>query len=277
MSSVTAAIKTEKFKTLPVLAEAAIRELAPQVYTKQAYTSTSKKYTFIPTHQIIKDMKELGWQVCSAQSMKSTDKIQQQYGKHLIKFFNPNIFIEGPNNTVEAYPQIVVMNNHRGWGKFKFEIGVFRLVCSNGMVVKDKDMGSFVMRHLGYSFDELKVLVNQAVEALPTIVTKINKFSERVMTHAEQAAFATAALKVRLGEDRVCTDQEIRQVLQSTRKEDDGSSLWRVFNRVQEHLLNGGFETTTTAGTFRKVRKISNMLKNVELNQQLWALTSQYS
>lgn len=276
MSTPTTEQKTAKFQSLMPLTKEQIMESAPQVYTEAPYDKTSKKYTFIPTFQIIEDMKVLGWEVCDAKAMKSNDQVQAKYGKHLIKFFNPNIFISDGQGGVEAYPQIVIMNNHRGWGKFKFEIGVFRLVCSNGLVVKDKDMGSFVMRHLGYSFDELKKLVNQAVEALPDVVQKINTLSERVMTAKEQAEFAKKALQVRMGEERECTDEEVRQILQSTRKEDDGNTLWKVFNRVQEHLVKGGFESTTATGGARKVRKITNILKDLELNQNLWSLTEQY-
>jgi len=276
MSQPTQDQKTAKFKSLTVMSADQIREAAPQVYTQEPYDKTSKKYTFIPTYQIIDDMKTLGWEVCDAKAMKSSDEVQTKYGKHLIKFFNPSIFIQDANGGVEAYPQIVIMNNHRGWGKFKFEIGVFRLVCSNGLVVKDKDMGSFVMRHLGYSFDELKKLVNDAVAALPQVTQKINVLSEKVMSAKEQTEFAKQALQTRMGEERECTDDEVRQILQSTRKEDDGNTLWKVFNRVQEHLVGGGFETTTANGGARKVRKITNMLKDLELNQKLWALTEQF-
>lgn len=268
--------KTKKFQSMTVLSEAQIRESAPQVYTKAPYDKTSKKYTFIPTYQIIEDMKKLGWEVCQAVSMNTSDKVQREFGKHMIKFYNPAIFIADESGGVDAYPQILIMNNHRGWGRFKFEIGVFRLVCSNGLVVKDKDMGSFVMRHLGYSFDELKTLVNKAVVSLPGIVQKINILSGKEMTQKEMQEFAKKALQVRLGEERICSDNEIRQVLNSTRKEDDGTNLWRVFNRVQEHLIKGGFETDGTNGSSRKVRKITNMLKDVELNQKLWSLAEQY-
>lgn len=276
MSLPTIEQKTAKFNSLTPLTPEQILEAAPQVYTQAPYDKTSKKYTFIPTYQIIEDMKTLGWEVSDAKAMKSTDEIQSKYGKHLVKFFNPNIFISDGQGGVEAYPQIVILNNHRGWGRFKFEIGVFRLVCSNGLVVKDRDMGSFVMRHLGYSFEELKKLVGDAVAALPDVVQKINVLSERVMTAKEQAEFAKKALQVRLGEERECTDDEVRQVLQSTRKEDDGNTLWKVFNRVQEHLVKGGFETTTATGGARKVRKITNILKDLELNQELWSLTEEY-
>ena len=277
MTQPTTEQKTNKFKSLTIMTQEQIQKHAPQVYTQAPFDKTSKKYTFIPTYQIIDDMKSLGWEVCDAKSMKTDDDNQAKYGKHMVKFFNPEIFIADGNGGVEAYPQILIMNNHRGWGRFKFEIGVFRLVCSNGLVVKDKDMGSFVMRHLGYSFDELKQLVNKAVEALPGVVQKINTLSDRVMSAREQADFAKKALEVRLGEEKVFTDYEVRQVLMSNRKEDDGNTLWKVFNRVQEHLVRGGFEVETAdKKSSRKVREITNMQKDLELNQQLWALTEQY-
>lgn len=277
MTTPTSEQKTAKFNNLQVLTREQIEKAAPQAYTQTPYDKTSKKYTFIPTYQIIEDMDKLGWKVCQAVSMKTEDDTQAQFGKHMIKFFNPDIFIGDGQGGVEAYPQILIMNNHRGWGRFKFEIGVFRLVCSNGLVVKDKDMGSFVMRHLGYSFDELKQLVNDAVAALPGIVQKINLLSDRVMTAKEQTEFAKKALEVRLGEEKVFTDYEIRQVLTSNRKEDDGATLWKVFNRVQEHLIRGGFEVESAdKKSSRKVRKITNMQKDLELNQKLWALTEEY-
>jgi len=263
-------------KNLTILSEAQIRERAPQVYTKEPMAEkVSKKYSFIPTYKIVEDMKKLGWEVCQATTMKTSDKYQAKYGKHMLKFFNPNIFIEGDGDQPEAFPQIVVINNHRGWGRFRFEIGIFRLVCSNGLVVKDKDFGSFVMRHLGYSFEELQVLVNGAVEKLPTIVKKINTMEQYVMTQPQMKKFAVEALKVRMGGDVSPNDNEINDILQSIRPEDEGNSLWKVFNRVQEKLLKGGFTMQNAAKKERKVRSINNMLKDIELNQKLWEVAEE--
>lgn len=263
-------------KKMVALTEAEIREGAPQVYTEKPASTVSKKYSFLPTFKLVADMLKLGWKVSKAQSMKSKSKTNNAYGKHLLCFFHPEIFIKGEDGKPEAYPQIVIMNNHRGWGRFKFEIGIFRLVCSNGLVIKTQDFGTFKMRHLGYSFEELQKLVNQAVEGLPKVVTKINKMDKTIMTQPQMKKFAEQALKVRLGVERAFTDEEIKQVLVSKRKEDDGNTVWKVFNRVQEHLMAGGFFIQPNEQKkARKVRKISNMLKDVEMNQRLWELVEE--
>lgn len=262
---------------LTPLTQEQIASQAPQVYTEAPHQNVSSKYTFLPTYQIVNDMEKLGWLVSDAKTMKSKNETQKKYGKHMVKFFHPDIFIKDAEGEIEAYPEILITNNHRGWGQFKFEIGVFRLVCSNGLVIKDKDMGTFNLRHFGYSFEELKALVEQAVAALPDVVQKINTLSNKVMTADEMRKFAEMAIKARFGEEKLVDDYEINQVLQANRTQDEGNTLWVVFNRTQEHLMNGGFTITTAGKKERKVRKITNMLKDVELNQKLWELTAEFA
>lgn len=259
------------------LTQEEIKSKAPQIFTQAPIESVSKKYSFLPTFQIIEDMEKLGWFVSDAKSMKSSNPIQLTYGKHMVKFYNPDIAILDQDGEVEAYPEILIINNHRGWGRFKFEIGVFRLVCSNGLVIKEKDMGTFDLRHFGYSFQELQGLVTSAVEALPTVVGRINAFTSKELTDADIQSFVKKAAAVRFGEKVELTDDEMRYVVESTRKEDEGNTLWKVFNRVQEHLTNGGFMVKNQANKQRKVRKITNMLADVEMNQKLWEVATEFA
>lgn len=269
-------------KELKALSKSEIMEAAPAVFTNQPHPKVSDKYSFLPTHQIIDDMEKLGWSVSSAKMAKTSNVNQKMYGKHLIQFFNPDISIKDEQGNVEAYPQILIVNNHRGYGKLRFEVGVFRLVCENGLVIKEegKDFGGFTLRHMGYSFEELKELVNGAVATLPKVVAKINQFTERIMTKEEQKAFAQRALEIRFGEEKVAgvTDAQIQEMLNPVRREDAGDDLYRVFNRVQEAVIRGGFNIAgqTKSGT-KKVRRISNMLKDLDVNQELWVLAEEFA
>lgn len=262
---------------LETLSPEQIKERAPQVYTDKPYDQVSDKYVFLSTHRIVDDMAKLGWQVSDAKTMRTKNPIQKKYGKHMVVFYNPDIFIKDDEGGIEAYPQILITNNHRGWGQFRFEMGIFRLICSNGLVIKEKDLGDFKLRHFGYSFDELKRLVDQAVEALPKVVERINVFSQTIMSPDEQRSFAYKAIQVRFGEERLVDDYEINQVLMSARPQDEGSSLWVTLNRVQEHLIHGGFTMVSADKKERKVRKIVNMQANVELNQKIWEVAAEFA
>lgn len=223
-------------------------------------------------------MEKLGWSVSQVKMAKTNNVNQKLYGKHMVQFFHPDLVINDENGKAEAYPQILIINNHRGWGKLRIEVGVFRLVCENGLIVKDREMGSYTLRHMGYSFEELRTLVDTVVSNLQGVVTKINKFTERIMTKEEQIIFARKALAIRFGEDKVATPDQIKDMLSPRRNEDKGDDLYRVFNRVQEAVIRGGFDmaATTKKGT-KKVRRISNMLKDLDVNGELWVLAEEFA
>ena len=100
------------------------------------------------------------------------------------------------------------------------------------------------------------------------------------MTKEEQKAFATRALEIRFGEETISrvTDAQIQEMLCPLRSEDKGDDLYKVFNRVQEAVIRGGFNIAgqTKSGT-KKVRRISNMLKDLDVNGQLWVLAEEFA
>jgi hypothetical protein len=257
------------------LSIAEIRTLAPQAFAETAKPGVSQKYSFLPTSRIIEDMDKLGWKVSAAKAGKYRNIDNQAYGNHFVAFFHPEIFIKDAQGEIEAYPQVVVFNSHTGRGSFRFEMGIFRLVCSNGMVIKSSDMGSFQLKHTGYTFEELQHLVTAAVERMPEIAGKINTFGQRLMNSAEQRAFATSAFALR--SDRQLTENELVDFLTPRRKEDEGDSLWLVLNRIQESVIKGGSLAEPKAKKGKKAFKgIKNIHRDFKINQQLWEMAETY-
>jgi hypothetical protein len=267
----------EKTLEMRVMTLEEVQKAAPQAFATSPRPGVSERYSFLPTSRIIEDMDRLGWKVCDAKANRYRNSENQEYGNHIIKFFNPAIFIKDQNGDVEAYPNIVVMNNHTGRGRFKFEMGIFRLVCSNGLVIKDKDMGGFSLRHSGYSFEELQKVLGEAVEQLPAVVTRINTYSSILMSKEAQKEFAQKAFQLRAGEERVLSVEDLEALLQPRRPEDEGDSLWSILNRVQEGVMSGGFMAVNKAGKLRKVKGIRNIQKDMQLNQAIWELGQVYA
>lgn len=253
------------------------RVLAPQAFVTSPAPTVSEKYSFLPTTRIIEDMQTLGWSLCGAKAAKSRgkNKIRAEYGMHIVEFFHPDIKIVSEGNT-EAYIKVVIMNNAMGVGKIRVEVGVFRLVCENGLVIKDADFGSFRLKHRGYSFEDLQGMINSIVEKLPVAVNKINMFSTVELTQAQQESFATEAIKIRMGEDKVVTVEEIEQVLQATRPEDEGNTLWACLNKVQESLIRGGVAFTNQKGKTRRSKPLKNFAQDLQVNGDLWELADKY-
>ena len=173
---------------------------------------------------------------------------------------------------IEGRPTIMVINNHNGDRPLQIEAGIFRLVCSNGLVIKTQDFGSMKERHIKYNIDEVKQILDQKVSTVEHAVANINRWISREMSSKEQFAFATEALALRLSGDRQPEQYEITGLLEARRKEDVGSDLWRVFNRAQEGLVRGGFSLNN-----REARPIKNPMAEFELNQQLWTIAEKYA
>jgi len=254
-----------------------IKENAPQAFAATPKPGVSDRYSFLPTSRIIEDMDRLGWKVNQAKSNRSRTSANAEFGNHIVKFFHPDVYMKDQDGNVEAYVNIVVMNNHMGTGSFKFEMGIFRLVCENGLIIKDKDFGGFNMRHSGYSFEQLQETLNAAMTRLPEVVGKINSYNQILMSKEAQKAFAQQAFALRSYQDRQLTEIELEEFLAPRRKQDEGDSLWVVLNRIQESVLKGGYSITNKKNKLRRAKSIKNIQQDIKLNQQVWELAGTFA
>lgn len=261
--------------SIKFLTKEEIAKAAPAVVEMNASPDVSDKYIHVPTVELIDDMEKLGWKVVDAKQVraKRKGKFAEEYRKHLVTFRNENIVIKGDDGEV-VYPQILLTNSHDGLSSFQFRAGLYRLVCSNGLVIATKEFGAMSIRHKGYSFEELKGTVMGLVEALPVTVETLNKFREVILTEEQQIELAMKAIGIRFGEGTAEVTPE--EVLVATREEDKGSDLWVVFNRIQEKMVRGGFKYKTSKGRNRTARSIKNFKRDLELNEQLYALATEY-
>ena len=173
-------------------------------------------------------------------------------------------------------------NSHDGMQAFKFSVGIFRLVCSNGLVVADEQFSEFKIKHKGYTFDELRGVVNEAVADLPNKVEVLNQMKQRVLTQEEKNKLALDAMLIRAGIEPGSEkakkfnydDETIEDILDPKRDEDKGDDLWRVFNVVQEKITQGDFHAALTGAKVRKVRKIKSFEKDLKVNKELFKLAT---
>ena len=245
---------------------------APAIFATKPADYITSRYNFTPTHEIISMMQDMGYILTGAKQNKTKIPLRRDHGTHIVEFQHPDLYVKN-NETgdVEARPQIIVVNSSDGSRPFDFQMGMFRLVCSNGLIVKDKDLGGFKERHTKFTFAELKDMIAAKVDSLPKAIDKINTWNGIEMTAKERFAFATEALALRLASDRVPDEYEIRSILDPKRAADEGTSLWKTFNVVQENIIRGGFQMNE-----RQARPITNPWQDLVLNKGLWELAETY-
>jgi hypothetical protein len=240
-----------------------IKSMAPSVFTTDKAPHLTDKYIQTPTSRVVEDLMSMGWQVTKAQEVKA--RKGKGFQKHMVVFRNPEIMIKGANGD-DSFPQILLTNSHDGKAAFNFRVGIFRLVCSNGLVISDADFNNVSIRHMNYSFETLQTKIQEVIAKLPNLVQKINLFKSTQLTEAQMQDFATKAMQLRT-KQRV----NIMDVLNADRPQDAGNDLWVVFNRIQEKVIGGSYK----AGK-RKARSVKNFQKDISLNEQLFELAESY-
>ena len=201
----------------------------------------------------------------------------------MVSFQNPEIKIKGKGGD-DSFPRIIMTNSHDGLQAFKFSVGIFRLVCSNGLVVADEKFSDFKIKHKGYTFNELREVVAKAVADLPAKVEVLNKMRNKILTKEEKSKLALDAMLVRAGivpnsvkANKFEYDEEtITDILEPKRDADKGDDLWKVFNVIQEKITQGEFHAALKGANtkVRKVRKIKSFEKDLEVNKKLFKLAT---
>jgi len=259
-----------------------IKEQAPLVFAEAPTNpDVSKKYLFVNTEKIIDDLDKLGWKPVEVAQRKSIKQEGTIFSKHMVAFQNPDIKITSGDGD-DAYPRILLTNSHDGMQAFKFSVGIFRLVCSNGLVVADEQFSEFKIKHKGYTFGELRKVVKQAVNDLPNRVQVMNDMKNRILTQDEKNKLALDAMLIRAGiklgseqaEAFKYDDETIEDILDPKREADKGDDLWRVFNVVQEKITQGDFHAALQGAKVRKVRKIKSFEKDLKVNKELFKLAT---
>ena len=250
--------------------EIATPEINPALRQKLGITD---KYVHVPTEKVIEDIMELGWTPINAYRVNSRGR-RTGTGRHMVKFINYDFMEEGKTE----YPELLLTNSHDGTTAFKLDVGIFRLVCSNGMVVKSQDFGSMKVRHYGYDFETIKGAVNSLVEQIPDYLKQVEDMKEQELEREQMLEFARQAALLRFKTANIETIDkvvDVEDLLESTRKEDNGNGLWEVFNRLQEKVVNGKFNYALGKKE-RKARPVKGFKPQVKLNQDLWELASSY-
>ena len=262
-----------------------LRKACPMAF-KSAPTNpkVSDRYIHANTETVINDLEKLGWRPVQAKQCRPNKKSTGVRSFHMIAFQNPDVKIVKKNTdgteTIDTYPRIILTNSHDGFNSFKFMVGLFRLVCSNGLVVAENQMVNMAIRHVNYDFEELRRVVAEAIKQVPDIVCTMNKMKETEVTDEQKREIATEVVKIRKGiedDEKFSIDEAtIMDILCPVREEDKSDDLWTVFNVCQEKLIKGGYSATGKNNKVRKQRSITSIKKDIDYNQRLWEVAMRY-
>lgn len=216
----------------------------------------SQKYTFIDSGRFVADMQANGLELRTSKGSS-----RSPYGKHVMRFGTGMTLPDGNNL------EIVAKNSHDGTCAFQLSLGIYRLVCSNGLVIGKVLVEVVPIRHIGYATDK----VNKAIETLMsqknTVLEVVTKLQQTELTREQQVTFCKAALEIRGITNAVNAEETL--INSFRRSEDKGSTAWKVFNRVQEQVTQG-FIYVNTEHEIQRARRIFAVERDLNINKQLF-------
>lgn len=247
-----------------------LRKIVPSAFADAAHDSRSARYAFIPTSEIISGMRNNGFLPVKAVQSKARDESKKDHTKHEIRFRR-----EDQLGRAEAR-EIILINSHDGTSAYKLNAGIFRLVCSNGLVVGREDIRQTVY-HKGNIVDNVIDGATRIIYDFDAVQADIELMKSVQLEQPLQIALAKSALMVRFNEeDENLIPLSPEQVLRPKRAADNGADAWSVMNVVQEHLIKGGDMGSRRDANNRIQRRRTRTVAGIDqadlINRALWKL-----
>lgn len=241
-----------------------LKELCPTLFSKEAYNEVSEKYHFIPTINVIEEIRANNWYPVSVSEASVRDLKKEGYQQHCVRFRH----FEDLLNPLENAVELLLFNSHDRSKAFSISAGVFRFVCSNGLVISDSVFESYKIKHIGDKENDVLSAVNSITSIKDKLMNKIKKFESINLSTVEKESFAKSSIALRF-EDHLEVDH--KDLLLPHREDDFKDDLYTTLNIIQENLLRGNIQgVNKNSGRKFSSKEITSISKDTNINKALW-------
>jgi len=248
------------------LSDDQIHRVAPSIFAEAPHQSRSDKYSYIPTVAVLTELRKEGFQPFMVTQTRTRREDRRDFTKHMIRLRHASQI-----NGAEAN-EIILLNSHDGTSSYQMLAGMFRFVCSNGLVCGDT-VADIRIPHKGDVASEVIEGAFEVLDGFDRVKESRDAMRSVTLDEGEAEVFARAALALKYDptDDKPAPVTE-SQILMPRRFDDRRPDLWSVFNRAQENLIKGGLRGRSANGRRQQTRAVQGIDSDVRLNRSLWLL-----
>ncbi len=243
-----------------------LMQYTPGVFGEDKHASRSDRYSYIPTITLLENLQREGFEPFFACQSRVRDPDRREHTRHLLRLRRTGQI------TGQQVPEIILLNSHDGSSSYQMLPGLFRAICTNGLVC-GQSSGEIRVPHRGNVVEKVIEGAYEVLNVFDRVEEKRDAMQSLLLPTPAQQAFAKAALTYRFGEEHQPVTAS--QILTPRRYEDRQNDLWSVFNRCQENLLKGGLPGRTAKGKRSHTRAVKGIDGDVRLNRALWVMAEQ--
>jgi hypothetical protein len=244
-----------------------IKGVAPAVFQEAAAPHMSTSYAYIPTIRVLETLVEQGFTVHEVAQARPHKTDNDPYMKHMVRLRMP----VKAKKVGDIVTELVLINAHNGTARYYLYAGLYRMICSNGMMAGET-ISSLVVAHRAAAYTKHHVLEGSyriVEEEFPRLLQARDVMQQVTLSPVKQLTLASQAMSLRYPTSVPPFKPE--QLLESRRPQDDGDTLWNVFNRIQENVIDGGMKSVSAMyGRVTTIRPIERVDQRVKINRGLW-------
>lgn len=256
------------------LSDEQMRKIAPSIFADGAHDSRSERYTYIPTIDVLQKLRAEGYLPFAATQSRARYADKREHTKHMIRLRKRDAFNLQRGEEVN---EIIMVNSHDGTSAYQLMPGMFRVVCSNGLV-SGHHLGEIRIPHKGDVIHDVIDGVFRVVEDFDLIDSQKGEMKQVLLAPEERLAFARSALALKYssdGESNAAAPIEAQQLLTVHRHADRQNDLWTTFNVVQENMIKGGLRGRAANNRRTSTRPVHGIDQGIKLNRSLWTLAEE--
>ncbi len=242
-----------------------LKTITPSVFATSPSTKMSNKYTFVPTMDILENFDREGWHVASASQVG-----RGLHSKHELRLRNGQ-FPQVGDSLIEA----IIRNSHDGTTTFSVSAGLYRLVCSNGLTVPTSISDKISVRHMKFDMDTVREITDQFAERLPVIQDSVGKMETSFLNEERTVDFVNKSALIRWEKGSI-PKINVEDFIRPLRHEDNGNTVWKTFNVIQEKFVRGGLKYQSEKGRVTSMKQLKDFQAVNKINTNLWELAESY-
>ena len=248
------------------LSDDQIHRVAPSIFAEAPHESRSQRYAYIPTATVLTELRKEGFQPFMVTQTRTRHEDRRDYTKHMIRLRHASqINVRGEAN------EIILLNSHDGTSSYQMLAGMFRFVCSNGLVCGDT-VADVRVPHKGDVAGQVIEGAYQVLHGFDRALESRESMQAITLDEGEAEVFARAALSLKYDDPDKPAPITESQILMPRRFDDRRPDLWMTFNRIQENLTKGGLSGRSANGRRQQTRPVQGIDSDVRLNRALWLL-----
>lgn len=253
------------------------QQLTIEQLNRGQLATLSTKYKNLNTYELSQFFTSQGYTVRSIQEQRYTaNNTNKGHGKHLIRLQHEAFSFKDSS----VIPEIVIRNSNNGKSSFEIMLGLYRLVCANGLVV-GSTYSSYKVKHLGNALEQVKIAMQNIQSQAIAVQSQIDKMRRVILAPNQIELFA-----LKISEQLVpknAFNVQHRDLLEVRRGADSGQDLWTVLNVIQENALRRGVKYQLHELTERgleirnnKTREIKGIDRNILINKAIWSTAERF-